>query len=669
MQVFRLIRRRSALLGTRAVGLGLLLFQCAPASAQAPPAQPTPAYLRIVDGSALLERGADTDTADAGMVLVPGDRLRTDRGRVEVLFPDRTAIDIDQFSDITIQESQAVRLDAGRAWISVPRESMQRIQIDTPAATAYSDGPGEFRVAVLGNRAAQTEMVVTSGRAELVADRGSIRLQAGEKSTATLNDVPSRPEPLAAGRDLFDDWALAQRNDRAGGRSGQYLPADLRVHGDTLDENGSWDYDASYGYVWYPTVAVGWHPYYNGYWASVPVYGWIWIGAERWAWPTHHYGRWGHANRGWFWIPEQHWAPAWVSWGAAPGYVSWCPLGFDNRPVYGFSATAGVGWGAGWVVLPRDRFGVGREHVGHYAVAPHSLPARTPFVMQSAPPVAASRTAVRRIQSTPQGGPGQATGRGRGQAIPRADSGRSGAGSQPPSGRGSASRDNGPLGQPPVRTPGGSSALAPQRSSRDVNGNHARALPRSPAAETHQPSARQYPFGDFRRPDSASTPVQSGSTTSASTGSRAIPRPRSTEAPPPVGQRPVLPQRDSSSDSDHSGYGTYRGLPSRPPAAAGRQSESGASQTPPRGYSAGARPPQAERSAGSAASPRPSPATPGTSGSTASTPDGGAVRRAPPTQAGTSGGGRTGGATPRNGGDSGQAGGRGSGPVSRGAPR
>jgi len=341
MQVFLLIRRvcLCALSGGGAVGLAFLLLQATPSSAQDLPAQETPAYLRIVEGSALLQRDVDTDTADVGMPFVPGDRLRTSRGRVEILFPDGTAVDVDEFSEVSLQAPQALRLEAGRVWISLPRESAVQMQIDTPAGTAYSNGPGEFRLAVLGNRGTETEMLVTTGRAELVADRGSVKLQAGERSTAILNDVPSRPELFNARLDAFDNWALAQRNDRTAGRSGQYLPPDLRVHGETLDESGSWQYESSYGYVWYPTVAIGWHPYYSGYWATVPAYGWTWIGSERWAWATHHYGRWGHAHKGWFWIPEHHWAPAWVGWGAAPGYVSWCPLGFDNRPVFAFSAS------------------------------------------------------------------------------------------------------------------------------------------------------------------------------------------------------------------------------------------------------------------------------------------------------------------------------------------
>ena len=69
-------------------------------------------------------------------------------------------------------------------------------------------------------------------------------------------------------------------------------------------------------------------------------FGWTWIGGGAWGWPTHHYGRWGVSGAGaWFWIPGAQWGPAWVSWAVAPDYVSWCPLGCDNRPV--------VGWGHG----------------------------------------------------------------------------------------------------------------------------------------------------------------------------------------------------------------------------------------------------------------------------------------------------------------------------------
>src|SRR5262249_8644574 len=77
--------------------------------------------------------------------------------------------------------------------------------------------------------------------------------------------------------------------------STQNLPPDLQPYAPDLDRSGAWQYEPSYGNVWYPTVAVDWRPYYYGYWAPVPVYGLTWIGYDRWAWPTHHYGRWGYA--------------------------------------------------------------------------------------------------------------------------------------------------------------------------------------------------------------------------------------------------------------------------------------------------------------------------------------------------------------------------------------
>jgi hypothetical protein len=35
--------------------------------------------------------------------------------------------------------------------------------------------------------------------------------------------------------------------------------------------------------------------------------------------------------------PEAARGPAWVSWGLATDYVSWCPLGWDDGPVFGVS--------------------------------------------------------------------------------------------------------------------------------------------------------------------------------------------------------------------------------------------------------------------------------------------------------------------------------------------
>ena len=86
-----------------------------------------------------------------------------------------------------------------------------------------------------------------------------------------------------------------------------------------------------------PHVVSGWRPYYHGRWRFYARFGWTWVGGDVWAWPTHHYGRWGTTSAGaWFWVPGRTWGPAWVHWAVAPGYVSWCPLGFDGRPVVPF---------------------------------------------------------------------------------------------------------------------------------------------------------------------------------------------------------------------------------------------------------------------------------------------------------------------------------------------
>jgi hypothetical protein len=168
--------------------------------------------------------------------------------------------------------------------------------------------------------------------------------------------------------------------------STSYLPADLQSYGGTFDRYGSWQYSAPYGNVWYPAVPADWRPYYYGNWSPVPSYGWTWIGVDAWSYPTHHYGRWGYARNGWFWIPGRTWSAAWVSWGAAPDYVSWCPLGYDGRPV--FSLSAGYGGWSGWTVMSRSHFGVRGYDAHRYGFDSRRFDRRTPFLQQTYAPVA-----------------------------------------------------------------------------------------------------------------------------------------------------------------------------------------------------------------------------------------------------------------------------------------
>jgi hypothetical protein len=527
--------------------------------------QTAPSHLAIVDGEVTLDRNAESAPGDVGMPVVPGDRVRTSRGRAEIVTGDGSRVDLDEYSTLEIKDADQFRLDAGRVRVEIVPDAAVRYQVDTEAATARLNGAGIYRVGVLGTSYAQAELVVVRGDGELASDRGSVRLRPGERSVAWSNDVPARPEPINTARaDAFEQWATGLPQPDATGRSAQYLPPDLRAYGGTLDQYGDWQYEPSYGYVWYPTVAAGWRPYYDGYWASVPRYGWTWIGVNVWAWPTHHYGRWGYLRSRWFWIPERHWAPAWVSWGAAPGYVSWCPLGIDNRPVFALSASTGGRFG-GWVAVPGDRFGVGRARVARYALPPRSF-ATHGFVVQSAPPAIPPRTArqwsvgERPNVAVPRASnPGRVpdtirTDRSARSAAPRDRTGGSRIETGSPNGRAvppAAVRSRSP------RANGSDDGRSAERTSGDRRGEPyrqpgtAQAVPRTASPQRDPGAAPQYPFGDFRRSGgSVSSPGQSPAPANNPRDTATVPPPAEPRivAPPPASSGVARPRYERSRD-------------------------------------------------------------------------------------------------------------------------
>jgi hypothetical protein len=266
--------------------------------------------------------------------------------------------------------------------------------------SATIDHDGESEPVVLNMPVLEGDRIRTgSGRVEvLFADGSSISI-----------DPDSDVEFLGDTRVRVSAGAIEHRAAAAvSSSSSPYLPADLQPYSADFDRYGSWQDDASYGSVWYPTVAADWRPYYYGYWAPMRTYGWTWIGYDRWTWPTHHYGRWGYSRNRWFWIPGRTWGAAWVSWGTAPDYVSWCPLGYDGRPVVALSVGYRSSWNA-WTVVPRDRFGVRGYSAHRYSIEPYRLASTTPFVIHRSAPALDRRTA-------PYG-----ASRSGGIAVPRAD--------------------------------------------------------------------------------------------------------------------------------------------------------------------------------------------------------------------------------------------------------
>ncbi len=273
------------------------------------------------------------------------------------------------------------------------------------------------------------ELAVLRGSAELANDDGRTPLRAGQRASARASAAPSYAYAFnSATWDAFDRWSEGRRDQRLG-VSTQYLPEEVRPYASSFDRNGSWRYETSYGYVWYPTVSVGWRPYHNGRWVTLRPYGWTWVGADPWDWPTHHYGRWGTSSGAWFWIPGRSWGPAWVSWAYSPGYVSWCPLGWNNRPVVLNRYGRGYDRWRAWSAVPERRFG-GRDNVRR--VMARDVDVRTPraFVARDTAPeirgVAVPRsTAPIRIAGT---APGR---RGRSPVYTNLEAGASRVGSAP----------------------------------------------------------------------------------------------------------------------------------------------------------------------------------------------------------------------------------------------
>src|SRR6058998_2652888 len=79
-----------------------LLIVCSLAAAAGASAQelPPPAYLASVDGDASIVRDGEVQPAVVNMPFVTGDRLRTGAGKVEIAFPDGSAVEVGEYSEV-----------------------------------------------------------------------------------------------------------------------------------------------------------------------------------------------------------------------------------------------------------------------------------------------------------------------------------------------------------------------------------------------------------------------------------------------------------------------------------------------------------------------------------------------------------------------------------------
>jgi hypothetical protein len=377
--------------------LVLLLAGALPSAAQS---TAPPPHLSVLDGRAVLTRGDGREDATTNTPLALGDRLSTQDGRAEVLMGDGSALHLDESTTVDLNGNSVVRLMAGRLIVLAQPAAAGRLQIDTAAASIRVVSAGEFHISVADEGGVPlTRVAAVRGDVDVETEQGRVELVPGQQTYVREGEAPSRPLPFNSARaDTFTRWSEALVDGRRASTSAQYLPADVRVYGSTFDQYGSWSYAAPYGYVWYPRVAKTWRPYHHGRWRYGVGFGWTFVGYDPWGWATHHYGRWGIGTGGaWFWIPSTGWGAAWVHWAVAPGYVSWCPLGWNNRPVIGwgyrpYPVHHGYGYGhwRAWSVVPVNTFRVGAPiHQQRFDPRPFSGPRAPAFVLQPTPPATA----------------------------------------------------------------------------------------------------------------------------------------------------------------------------------------------------------------------------------------------------------------------------------------
>jgi hypothetical protein len=300
--------------------------------------------------------GQEVEEALVNAPIFPGDSIVTGYDqRAETQLARGTLIRIDNGTEVTFlalpdpyaefPDNTILQLAEGSIQISAALEEKEEFRIDTPAATVYLLGDGDFRIDV--NAKGRSQVVSHRGVAEVVGNGGSVIVRGGMLAEVYPGNVPYQPVPFNTfASDGFDRWvderdAVYRTRDRyAGtyeGAGAVYsdLPYEVRPYYRELNNYGDWTYVADYGHVWHPTgVSVGWRPYYDGYWRYGP-HGYFWVSHEPWGWAPYHYGRWTHVSGvGWCWIPGRVFGGAWVAWSWGSSYVGWAPLGYWNRPVW-----------------------------------------------------------------------------------------------------------------------------------------------------------------------------------------------------------------------------------------------------------------------------------------------------------------------------------------------
>ena len=271
---------------------------------------------------------------------------------------------------LPIGRGRAAARRPGAAHVAGPARDVS-YRVDAPSAWVQISTPGEYRIACLRDATKSSSRCCAAAPSSSTS-RAAATSRAGERTFARAGAAPSPAYVFnSAAWDAFDRWSEARRDQRLG-VSAQYLPDEVRPYAPSFDSYGSWRYEQVYGYVWYPRVQVGLasvSPRPLGQPAPVRLD----LDCRRSLGLAHASLRAlgllrRHRGSG---FPGRSWAPAWVSWAYAPGYVSWCPLGWNNRPLFQLNVNLFAGRRYdpvhGWSVLPRHHFNSGYVNVSRFA--------------------------------------------------------------------------------------------------------------------------------------------------------------------------------------------------------------------------------------------------------------------------------------------------------------
>jgi hypothetical protein len=329
--------------------LFLLSAECYSQTRSIPPLPSNLGALRssLIEGDVQIKRGDSKEWIPAA-INVPmkeEDKLWVpEAGKAELQFHMGTYLRCDQNTGLSLlilkNNSSQFYLSEGLAYLNFDAPKGSFLQFDTPVSSIGVYEKATFRVDVTDK--ASTRISVFEGILYAETDAGKTTVESGNilfiKQGGDAELAPLGPS------DDWENWNKERDKKQAARRdSYRYLPEELRIYSNELEENGKWVHVKAYGYVWTPTVGIssGWAPYRMGRWVWMGE-DYVWVSHERWGWAPYHYGRWDFtASVGWFWVPPikgaAYWGPGYVGWVNTPAYVAWVPLA-PGELYYGYGA-------------------------------------------------------------------------------------------------------------------------------------------------------------------------------------------------------------------------------------------------------------------------------------------------------------------------------------------